>query len=873
VARAHDPDHFDLAAWERDSGLTRELTLQLTLADRSGDIAVSNLSADANHTSIADREHFRVPRDLPGDPLFISRALIGRISGRWSVQFVRKLFDAGGGFDGVIVASLDPSFLTRFYGSLDIGRGALLLTSPDGIVRAAAPAGVADLASDLTPTQLMQGAKVTALGTVRITGPQDGIDRIYSWRRVDPHGLIVAVGLSTADALAGYRRDLEGCITIGVVLTLLTLVVHGVLTRNRRDAIRSQAILRAAVDNISQGLLVVDTERRVPVLNARAAELLQLPPALARPGVAFDTLLNWQVETGEFDGPEGASARTLVRAGGIELGSSVYRRTRHNGTVLEFRTKSLDTGLAVRTITDVTEEEQYARVLADARDAAEAAAQARSDFLAVMSHEIRTPLNGVIGVAELLEGSGLQPEQRDYVRLIKDSGSHLLALINDILDFSRLEASRVQLEAVDFDPAMLMQDVAGLFYAQASAKGLVLSVESADTVAAAVTGDPGRLRQVLLNLISNAIKFTNQGRVDLRLAQVSAEGGRARLLFSVVDTGIGIAPEAISRIFEDFTQVDGSISRRFGGSGLGLAICRRLVTLMGGSIAVDSEPGIGSDFRFDILLPLAAAVPVRATVAPQQTDPASPVGLHVLVAEDNATNRLVVLRLLERLGHCADAVGNGAEAITALGKAQYDLVLMDVMMPEMDGLTATRRIREAERPTAHMTIIGLTAGSHPDNLADCLAAGMDAAATKPITLVSLGAAIAEGLERVATPPAAAPTENPVDALSDLREAFGDEALADILATFAEDTSLDLAALSQAAASGNSAAIHRLVHSVSGAAGNVGATALAARAGRLERDFGSLSASSIGTEVRAMQADLDAVLAKWGLAPAAARAST
>ncbi len=862
VARAHDPVRFDLAAWERDSGLTRDLTLQLSIADRNGEIRATNLDM-GKPVSIADREHFRVTRDLPGDVLFISRPVIGRVSQRWAVQFVRKLFDAGGGFDGVVVASLDPSFLSRFYGSLDIGRGALLVTRPDGIVRAVAPAGVADPGSDLTPTPLMKGAAVAALGTVRMTGPRDGIDRVYSWRRVEPFGLIVAVGLSTADALAGYRRDLEGCIAIGIVLTLMTLLVHAALARNRNDAIRSQTILRAAVDNISQGLLVVDAGRHVPVLNTRAVELLGLPPALATPGVAFDALLNWQIEAGEFEGPEAEAVRTLVRAGGIEQGSSMYRRTRRNGTVLEVRTKALATGLAVRTITDVTEEEQYARVLADARDAAEAAAQARSEFLAVASHEIRTPLNGVIGVAELLDAMELRPEQRNYVRLIKDSGNHLLALINDILDFSRLEASRVQLEAVDFDPAAVMRDVAGLFHAQASAKGLDLSVRTAKTVPASVTGDPGRLRQVLLNLVSNAIKFTDTGRVVISLDQDPEQGGRVRLLFSIADTGIGIAPEAVSQIFEDFTQVDGSISRRFGGSGLGLAICRGLVTLMDGAITVESQAGIGSTFRFDVVLPLSVTVSAEAVVAPRTGDPGSAAELYVLVAEDNPTNQLVVLRLLERLGHRAEAAGDGAEAIAALGRRRYDLVLMDVMMPEMDGLTATRRIREAERPGQHMTIVGLTAGSNADNLADCLAAGMDAAATKPITLASLRAVIAEGIDRAVRRPAAALPDNAVNDINDLRKAFGEEALAEILATFAEDTHANLAALSDAAANGDSGAVHRLAHSVSGAARNVGATALAARAGRLERDFGSLSASGIDAEACAMRADLEAALAAWG----------
>ena len=550
-----------------------------------------------------------MPRDQTGDELFISRPLIGRISGKWSVQFVRRLFDAGGAFDGVVVASLDPAFLSRFYASVDSGRGALLLAGQDGFLRAVAPSTVATLDTDLRRTPLMAGVPTMAHGTVEMTDTADHIDRIYSWRHVDPYGLVVAVGLSRVDALADYRTNLRGCIVIGLGLTVATVLVGTALARNRGDVTRSRAILRAAVDNISQGLLVIDTDRRVPVLNARAAELLGLPEELTRPGFAFADLLTWQLGTGEFDAPETANVRALALSGGIEPGTSVYQRTRRDGTVLEIRTKTLDTGLAVRTFTDITEQEHTAHVLAGARDAAEAAARARAEFLAVMSHEIRTPLNGVIGVAGLLEETELRPSQLEYVRLIRHSGDHLLGLINDILDFSRLDADRVQLEETDFEPLALARDVVGMFLVQASAKGLALSAIAADPAPLAVSGDPGRLRQVLINLVGNAVKFTDQGWVSLTLAHEAVENGRVRLLFSVADSGVGIAPEAIERMFEAFTQMDASISRRFGGSGLGLAICRRLVELMGGNITVESQPGIGSTFRFDVTLKRADPMP------------------------------------------------------------------------------------------------------------------------------------------------------------------------------------------------------------------------------------------------------------------------
>jgi len=330
-----------------------------------------------------------------------------------------------------------------------------------------------------------------------------------------------------------------------------------------------------------------------------------------------------------------------------------------------------------------------------------------------------------------------------------------------------------------------------------------------------------------------------------------------RLLFSVADSGIGITPEGIERMFQEFTQVDGSISRRFGGSGLGLAICRRLVERMGGTIAVESRAGAGSIFRFDVTLKLAS--PEDAPVPVVDPAPAAEPRLRVLLAEDNPTNRLVALRLLQRLGHETYAVGTGVEVIAALALTRYDLILMDVMMPEMDGLTATRQIRAAERPDARIAIVGLTAGSGPANLTACLDAGMDAVTTKPVTLARLRAVIAEGRtvsgHRSAANGQAASTHR----LKELARMLGDDALAEIIQAFTEDAQAHLATMRAAAARDDSNTIYRSAHSVAGAARNVGAEALAERAAAFEESVASLGATAIASEITAMQTDLDAAL--------------
>ncbi len=861
IARASNPNGFNLTAWETDSGLTRDLALQLSLIDRNGLVTASNLPTTANAVSIADRPHFIETRDSPGDPLYISRPVVGRVSHRWSIQFVRKLIDAQGQFDGEIVASLDPSFLSRFSQSLDIGDGGLLLVGQDGIVRAAAPEQLVPLSADLSQTSLMHAAARASQGTLQSADFGDGHHRTYSWRRIEPYGLIVAIGLSTEDELADFHSALINSIATSIVLSLAVIMVGILLERRRRQLVASWELLHAAVENISQGLMVVDNDRHVSVINQRAIELLGLPARLAKPDFRFDELLAWQVSAGEFSAPEQTSVRNLVESGGLSPGSSSYRRTRRDGTVLEVRTQTSDGGLAVRTITDITEEQHSAAALAVARDIAEAAARARSEFLATMSHEIRTPLNGVLGLAELLADMELGPVQHDYVRMIRESGDHLLQLINDVLDFSRLEASRVQLEEVVFDPATVVKVLAELFRAQATRKGLHLSVTLTE-LPQAVLGDPGRLRQVLFNLVGNAIKFTDHGWIDITLAAELLDDQRVRLLGRVTDTGIGIDPGAANRMFEEFTQADGSISRRFGGSGLGLAICQRLIALMGGRIRVESTPHVGSAFHFDRVLKAAAALAPAASPADIVVSSDSR-RLRVLIAEDNSTNRQVILHQLRRLGHQATAVEDGAKVVAACRAAPYDLILMDVMMPEMDGLTATRLIRSEEQPDRHLPIIGLTAGSQSEHLARCLAAGMDEVATKPITLSRL-----RDLLRPVVARAPASGAKPVRSrLEELRDELGPEVASEICATFAEDTRLRLQTLREAASQGDTKDVFRGAHNIAGAASNVGATALAHRAKQLEETVGRLSLADVVEAVSDMQRKFDEALSSLGITPA------
>lgn len=513
-----------------------------------------------------------------------------------------------------------------------------------------------------------------------------------------------------------------------------------------QDKLRQEKeLLEITLESIGDAVIAADQKANILKMNHIAEELCgwSRQDALGRP--LDDVFQTVDAKTGQL--LENPFRQTLEQGLSIGLkkdslllsrdGSRRYASA--NSSPIRNKQGSI-VGIVV-VFRDITRIRQIEESLKEAKEAAEAANRAKDEFLANMSHEIRTPLNGIIGMTTLTLLSELNPEQKENLSIIKMSGDSLLNIINDILDFSKIEAGKMSIEATSFDLRELLSKNLGLHLVFAEEKGLQLEYEIDDEIPRLLIGDPYRIQQVLINLISNALKFTENGKICVSAAIHEKQDVDLWLQISVSDTGIGIASEQMNKLFKSFTQLDGSITRNYGGTGLGLYISKQLVNMMGGEIWAESIPGQGSTFNFTVKLGIAyerQGTNLNKTLNSESSLPKTKKPLYILLVEDDKTNQLVIANLLKTRGHMVETVNNGREALQIWEQRNLDLILMDIMMPEMDGLEATRQIRREEVKTGkHIRIIAVTAHPAFCDREKVLAAGMDDYVAKPLQMDKL----------------------------------------------------------------------------------------------------------------------------------------
>jgi signal transduction histidine kinase/CheY-like chemotaxis protein len=579
-----------------------------------------------------------------------------------------------------------------------------------------------------------------------------------------------------------------------------------------------------------------------------------------------------------------AVSAALLVGGGVRWRIvDLKRRARRLEELVRERTESLALSEAesrerarrlAETVDELARSEREAR---KAKEEADRANRFKSEFLANMSHEIRTPMNAVIGMSSILASSPLTPEQRDYVGTIRSSGESLLSLLNDILDFSKIEAGKLAIEESPFILRQCVEEAVDLLAAQAARKGLEIGCRVDPAVPAVIESDATRLRQILVNLLGNAVKFTSSGEVRVLVEACSPplleRGGRVELRFAVRDTGIGISADRMDRLFRPFSQADSSTSRLYGGTGLGLAICHRLAQGLGGRIWVESEPGKGSTFWFTIRCRIGDTALPQVPRESEDAGAGKTAGsglppLRILVAEDNVVNQKVALLLLQRLGYAADLAADGEETLAALRRQRYDVILMDVQMPGMDGLEATRRIRDewpaAERPR----IIAVTANALREDREACLSAGMDDYLSKPVLLEDLRAALCRGVGTAVPAPVCATgaatgdvdSFDPkyIDQLRQLQARTGQELVSPIVERFLAEAPRRIEELRLALAAKDGRRLVHVAHAFKGSGAQLGACRLAKICLDLETRGGRVEWSEMEEIVGDLQSEIERI---------------
>jgi two-component system sensor histidine kinase/response regulator len=852
--------------------------------NENGNWLTTSLSEIPPGVNNSDRDYFQFHRSDPSRAIHIGIPVKSRSGGQWIITATRRFNHPDGSFAGVVLVSIDEDYLRKYYDTFDIGtEGAILLARSDGILLVRRPYVEANVGRSMLTSSLFQNGRPAApTGNSESRSSVDGIIRLSSYVWLESYPLVVGVAISKREALAQWRADAWSHFATACCLAAIISLLG--LWLNRQNALRraaehaqvvAAAEYRLLADNSTDIIIRLDLDFTRRYISPACRELLGYEPEELIGKKPIDLV------HAEDRAIIGELHRQLV--GGLERGGATYRARHRDGRWIwiDAQLRLVRNGTTgapseiVGALRDVNARKATEDALALAKEAADAANLAKSEFLANMSHEIRTPMNGIIGMNGLLLRTPLSADQRKYAQAVGFSADALLAIINDILDISKLEAGKFELEEIGFSLQAVVDDALELMAPQAHAKALELAAWVDETAQRPLRGDPTRLRQIILNLVSNAIKFTERGLVAVEAQATGNDAGGLDVRIEVHDTGIGMSDATKARLFRKFEQADGSIARRFGGTGLGLAICKQLIELMGGRIGVHDRAGGGTTFRvelslafatdfveraatdpkqlaglrvlivddlainrtifgqqlkahgmlvdeapsamaalsiladsrrsgegFDIVLidqvmPLMAGEdlaemiradgdgpqpklvlasssglplrddkaanvgfdaclvkPIRPSVlvdcllrlagrhieapdAPEPTAASAAVQGRILLVDDNIINQQVAFTLLTEAGHAVDIAADGRQAVEAWAARRYDLILMDVQMPVVDGLQATREIRNGEPDGSHIPIIAMTANAMSGDRDACVTAGMDDYVSKPFEVVAL----------------------------------------------------------------------------------------------------------------------------------------
>jgi PAS domain S-box-containing protein len=577
------------------------------------------------------------------------------------------------------------------------------------------------------PFRLKKAASLTARGK----DVMDDIRRIVNGMESEKRARLYEE--ARAADLAGEQVTL--IIILGTILSFAVVLLARVVIRRhvleRKRVEHEFTKMGVALEHAVEGISRLDSKGRYISVNKTFANMVGYEPAeligQTWLSVVYPTDQDKMMTAYQYMLTDG---KVEVEARGVKKDGAVFYIQLTLVTTHDENQKFTGHYCFMKDISEAKQEEQE---LIQARRAALEASNAKSEFLANMSHEIRTPMNGVIGMTRLLSDTPLDPAQKQFVQTIKSSAEGLLSLINDILDFSKIEARKLEFEILDFSLETVIADCRSILEHTAKAKGIGLQVEISKDVPLTLRSDPAKIRQILVNLMGNAVKFTDEGRVAIEVTLQNEAEKWVELRFEVTDTGIGMSPETQKRIFKVFSQADSSTTRKFGGTGLGLSICKRLVEMMGGEIGVESNETKGSTFWFTLQLEKGSSEKVEKPVQARTTIPHFASETKILIVEDNLINQQVAIQMLEKVGIQADAVDNGREALKAISETKYDLVLMDCQMPEFDGYETTREIRRMEGTNSRrLPIVAATADAMSGDRQKCFRAGMDDYVTKPI---------------------------------------------------------------------------------------------------------------------------------------------